>query len=336
VLSRVPRGSLVALDGLGAPTDAVLDSHRAYRAALLAELVPIQPGLDGGFYVPELCPRTERPDPLPPRAYALQRLTSETLTVGNVVANWDAFRLLEVDLGSPGGFVAAWAPTHGFMAAEREPDGRVFRWAESSARGTLQVMTNAPCVRLAGELRVLGGTARVDISVDGHPAHFDEVAETWKAFQTDPFPVEHAARVELTTKRITGAPPDAAHAVATGRLSLEPRASCGTVERLGGDGGSTDPRVELSGGVELSVEPPNTAPCAALRLVVASSRSETLKISLDGERPIVSYVAPEGSTIVVPLGPSGRPHRVTVGSMGDAPGAPARITDAAVLLAECH
>lgn len=335
-LARVPPGSLLALDGLGAPTDPVLDSHRAYRAALLADLIPVQPGLDGGFYVPEQCPPTERPDPLPERAYALQRITSETLTHGDVIAAWDGFRLVEAELRSPAGFVAAWAPTHGFMAAEHEPDGRVFRWAEWTAKGTLQAMTEAPCARLEGALRVLGGTARVEISVDGRLAYLDEVTADWKRFETRPFSTEKPSSIELTTTRLTGLPPDAAHALAMSRLSLRPETSCGPVVRLGRDGALLELRGEIRGDVELSVAPPDIAPCAALKLVISANRSSTLKITVDGARPVLSYVGPPSATIVVPLGPSGGPHRVTIGSIGGAPDSLLQIADAAVLLRQCR
>lgn len=51
-LERIGPSDVLVLDGFGAPTDTVHDEHRAMRAAHANGIVPIQPGLDGGFFKP--------------------------------------------------------------------------------------------------------------------------------------------------------------------------------------------------------------------------------------------------------------------------------------------
>jgi hypothetical protein len=225
-LARLPRGSILALDGLGAPSDPVLDTHRAERAARLAGLRVLRPGLDGGFYTP-YCRDIERPAVLPPRAYALQRTTSETLTRGETLAAWGSFRLLSVDLETEREFVAAWAPTHGWLRAEREPDGRVFRWAESEALGTLHGILVAPCARLRGEARVVRGSGLVGIRVSDEPVYTGGVSPDWSSFETLPFSTAGEVVLHFVVTQAEGDAADPARALAVSRLELEPVSQCG-------------------------------------------------------------------------------------------------------------
>jgi hypothetical protein len=313
-LARVPPGSLIAFDGLGAPADDVLDAHRAHRAALLAHLLPIQPGLDGGFYTPR-CPTASRPDPLPIRAYALQRPSSETLTRGTGMASWDGFRLLEVDLGSADGYVAAWAPTHGWMRAEQEPGGAVFRWAEFQAKGTLQVMARAACVRLRGELRVVDATASVGIKVGDDFVFTGDVSGAWSAFATRRFNALSSATVSFHVLQATAPPPDAAHALAVRGLLLEPTPRCGAVS----SGDLHTPLefpLEFGDELEFSLELPAAAACSKVALTVAGETGGTVRVSVDGGPPVLHYMAAPVREAVIDLSGSASPRRLAVSHSG--------------------
>jgi hypothetical protein len=333
-LARVPAGSIIAFDGLGAPADVVLDAHRAHRAALLADLRPMQPGLDGGFYGP-LCEDIERPDPLPPRAYALQRVTSETLTRGNVIGNWGDFRLLEVDLTNRNAFIAAWAPTHGWMAAEHDPDGRVFRWAEWQSHGTLHVVAPAPCATMRGEMRVVQSSALVSMK-SGDYALFDGIVTAeWTVFETGTFDIRTPLELSFVVAQAAAPPPDPGHALALSRLVLEPSSQCGNEITLGD---STDPvtlPIDFEDEVELSIVSRSPAPCSQISMVLASQRPASVSISVDRGPPTFRYMNAKVETFDVVLPESARQHRITILRKGGEPGSSFRLVDATVTPRNC-
>lgn len=324
-LSRLPAGSLVAFDGLGAPSDSVLDTQRAYRAALLADLRPIQPGLDGGFYVPS-CPDVRRPDPLPGRAYALQRTTSETLTRGAVLADFPPFRLLEVDLGKPASFVAAWAPTHGWLPVEREPGGRIFRWAEWQAKGTLHVVARAPCARLRGQMRVVRGTVRVDLRAGADSIHVGTVSPEWTDFETSSFAAESAVEIALETSQATSEPPDAAHGLALSRLEVEPVLRCGEVLVRGGAGPATFP-LEFDEAMELVVRPAGASECSRISVLVEGERLASISLSLDGSPPSWRLMNASTTTVESTLLRGSADRNLVLTAKGGTPGRRFRVID---------
>jgi hypothetical protein len=334
-LARLPGGSLIAFDGLGAPADQVLDAQRAHRAALLAHLKPVQPGLDGGFYLPR-CATARRPNPMPAVGFALQRTSSENVTRGKELAAWDGFRLLEVDLGNPNGFIAAWAPTHGFMAAEREPAGRVFRWAEWQAKGTLQVIASAPCARLKGELRVVNGTAAVAIKVEDDLVFTGQLAAEWTGFTTRPFDIGEPRVVSFGITQASAAPPDPAHAVALSNLSIEPLWRCGTVFRLGSAQQPATLPIEFETGVELSVDPPAAAQCSEISVLVVGERGATFRMSVDGGPPGWHYLgSPPIATAVAPVIESARTRRLSLSRAGGSPGQRWQLLDVVLMPRRC-
>jgi hypothetical protein len=277
----LPRGSLIVLDGLGAPADAVLDAHRAHRAALLDGLIPVQPGLDGGFYRPR-CADPARPAVLPARAYALQRRSAETLTRGVELFGWGDFRVVEADLSRPDGFVAAWAPTHGWLTAERERDGRVFRWAERESRGALRTFQAAPCLRLNGELRTSQGTALASIHRDQALLFSGHVGPEWTPFVSRP--IDAAAPIELAfrSEQQTGQPIDESHALALRALAVQPDWQCLTLIGIGGPSDRPALPAELTSELEWEAVPAVGVPCGELEVVVAAEPGATLGLVLDG------------------------------------------------------
>lgn len=332
-LAALPAGSLVAFDGLGAPADVVLDAHRAERAALLARLRPVQPGLDGGFYLPS-CKTAPRPEPLPARAYALQRVSSENLSRGKTIAAWDGFRLLEVDLDSPEGFIAAWAPTHGWKPAEHEAQGPVFRWAEWQAKGKLQVVAEAPCARLKGELRVVRGTAMAGIKVDGTSIFEGPVGADWSEFTTRQFNSTQAIVVGFELTQPTVAPPDPSHALALRNLSVDP-VRCGTVlAAVGGDEAASLP-IRFDSEVDFSVVPPAAVECGELGLVVTGERGATLRLRIDDGPPTSHYMARSTENIVVPGATPDRAHHVNLSLMGTTTPQEWQLTDVVVRPTRC-
>jgi hypothetical protein len=132
-----------------------------------------------------------------------------------------------VGLESDHGFVAAWAPTHGWLRVEREPDGRVFRWAESEALGTLHAILMAPCARLRGEVRVVRGSGLASIRVSEERVYTGGVSPEWSSFETLPFSTEGEVVLHFVVMQAEGQAPDAARALAVSRLELEPVSRCG-------------------------------------------------------------------------------------------------------------
>ncbi|MGZ3417661.1 MAG: hypothetical protein ACXVEE_07335 [Polyangiales bacterium] len=218
-LARVPRGSLFVLDGFGAPADTVHDEHRAYRAAHAAGLEPAQPGLDGGFYKP-VCgaPVVAK---IPAVGWALQRQGSETISGGEIVAHFGRFTLRRAELAHD--FVGAWAPTHGFLRAEVEPDGTVFRWGERRVAGTLQVFSSARCGRFVAEVRTVSSSGTwVALSGD-RPLGQGAVTPTWSPLRTAVFVADQPIPIELQT---TAASPDPEHVIAMRKVAFVPEPSC--------------------------------------------------------------------------------------------------------------
>jgi hypothetical protein len=222
-LSRVPAGSLFVLDGFGAPSDVVHDEHRAFRAAHHAGLVPIQPGLDGGFYKPRCTDPTLTS--VPSDGWALQRTTSETLSRGEIVSRFGDFALVHASFATPGAVVGAWAPTHGFLRVEREPDGTVFRWAERSSAGVLHVVTATGCGRLTGEVRSVASDGTFTLTTGERVIALGALTPKWTTLRTEllgavgPVPI---------TLRADIAAPDESHALALRKVSFEPAPSCAT------------------------------------------------------------------------------------------------------------
>lgn len=315
-LAKIPAGSIIAFDGLGAPADTVLDAHRAHRAALLADLRPVQPGLDGGFYLPKFCADLVRPDPLPTRGYALQRVTSETLTVGTELARWGPFRLLEVDLTKPDHFVAAWAPTHGWLAAEQEPNGRVFRWGEWQTQGTLHVVAPSPCARLRGEARVVTGAALLTVGIGKNTAASERIGPDWASFETRPFATNDPVIVRFQAEQATVSPPDPAHAITVSRLTVEPLWQCGTFSRTD-TGAHQELPIDLSREIEMSIEPPIGTECARLSFVVAGDSPASLRVTVDGGPVMWRAVDPSNGAVAGPLLSGSGPHRVTLAPPSD-------------------
>jgi len=316
-LSRVPPGSLLSLDGLGAPADTVLDEHRAQRAALLDGLLPMQPGLDGGFYVP-LCIDLQRPSTLPERAYALQRTTSEVLTRGTTLSAWGTFRLVETDLRPMDGFIAAWAPTHGWIRAEHDPDGRVFRWGEWTSSGTLHAISSSPCARLRGEMRVVRGSGVVEVNIDGAPAYEGTASPEWSSFETAPFSLLDAVRMSFSVARVTVAAPDAAHALAVSQLSLTPLARCGTIRRADDRVGSTELPIPVDGTTEFIVEPPLATRCYQVAVHVEVDAPTSVRLSTDGGAPSWRYVTETESVLELDALAAPGEHRIGIAQGGAA------------------
>lgn len=315
-LRKLPSGSLIAFDGLGAPADVVLDSQRAHRAALLSGLRPVQPGLDGGFYLPA-CRDAPRPDPLPARAYALQRTTSETLTRGTTtLAEWNSFRLLAVDLQPHHGFIAAWAPTHGWMAAEHDPDGRVFRWAEWQARGTLHVVGPAPCARLRGEMRVVHGAAVIVMKIFDAPVFNGQIGADWTAFETRSFGDHDPVVVDFAVVEAAPRPPDPAHAVALSRLALEPAWQCGASVRTHEGEGEVSWPIEFDREIELAIIPDAAAPCSSVSVVVDGDRFASVALTLDGGHPTWRYMNTTVESLNGMLVGSTGPHSAVITRKG--------------------
>lgn len=227
-IARVPPGSLLVLDGFGAPADPVHDEHRAYRAANLALIEPVQPGLDGGFYKP-VC-ATTGPSVLPAVGWALQRAGVETLSGGEIVSRFGPFTLRRADLTRE--FVAAWAPTHGFLRAEIEPDGTVFRWAEATAAGTLRVFSRASCGRLTFDARTVSSEGTYALSTDERLLGQGPVTPIWTPVKTAMFSTLVPVPIALQT---TATSPDSSHVLAMRRVAFVPEPSCVSTAVVAGE-----------------------------------------------------------------------------------------------------
>jgi hypothetical protein len=310
-LAKLPPGSLVAFDGLGAPADSVLDAQRAHRAALLADLRPLHPGLDGGFYRP-ICPDADHPDPVPERAYALQRVSSETLTTGRLLAEWGAFRLVEADLSLKNGFVAAWAPTHGWLPAERDAEGRVFRWGERATEGTLRVVAAAPCATLRGDLRVVSGSALVSIQASSEPVFAGTVMVDWTPFETRPFATRDPIVLRFEAVQAAIPPPDPEHAVAVGGLVLQPIVDCGSSVQLEGSSDIATLPIEIEQRVALSLVPGVHAECSQVSMIIAGAENTSLSLTFDSAPPTWRYMTASVETIESPILSWQTSHRVTI------------------------
>lgn len=291
-LARIPRGSLVVLDGFGAPTDSVLDEHRAYRAAFLAGATVVQPGLDGMFYKPH-CRTPESTSGLPPQAFALQRSSTEHLSRGKVLSRFGEFTLLAVDRRARDQTLATWAPMDGFIRAEREPDGTVFRWAGPSAHAAIWIDQAAPCARLAGEARTAGAIGELALAGDGNVLFAGPVNSVWKRFQTRLFLASSLRDVDLTFATGERAPPDAAHAVALRSLAIVPDEVCGEAVAIGRAGRDARPPFSLGDGARFDVLPAVGVDCARIGVQVRTDTSTELGVKV-GSDVVVWQVALPG------------------------------------------
>jgi hypothetical protein len=278
-LGALPAGSIVALDGFGALADEAHDEHRAYRAALLASLRPIQPGLDGGFY------RTYCRDPEPflappPRAWALQRITAETISRGRALSTFGSFVLREIDLTTIDGVAGVYAPMVGWLGAERAPDASVFRWGSAEADARLRLVQRLPCARLEGEVRTVEGRGALSIRASDADISSLALGPTWSTFRTAPF---DAAREQAITFRaeLTTPPPDATHVFALRRLAISSDSTCvmstKRIGRLDHDPAVPEP---LDTVLEYLVSPAAGATCAQVVVSVAGANGSRLALDV--------------------------------------------------------
>jgi hypothetical protein len=292
-LGALPAGSFVALDGFGALADDAHDEHRAYRAALLAHLRPIQPGPDGGFYR-NWCRDPEPYSPLPARAWALQRTTAETLSRGRPLAVFGPFVLREVDLATLDGVAGSYAPTLGWLGAERAPDGSVFRWAGVEAYATLRVMQSSSCARLEGELRTVDTYGALELQASGTSIARVALSPVWTPFTTAPF--DAGREQALVFRAMLATPPkDALRAFALRRLTVAHDTSCVAAIRRR-DRPDHDPALPepLEGTLSYSVSPAAGVTCVR---VVAT-------ITGDATEPLAIRVGDDASTEEAPVTPT--------------------------------
>jgi hypothetical protein len=283
-LARIPPGSLLFLDGFGAPADVVHDEHRAMRAAHVDGIVPIQPGLDGGFFKP-ICQDPEV-RAVPDVGWALQRAGAEGITGGEIVERFGRFTLRKVDLSTDDEVVGAWAPTHGWMRAETEPDGTVFRWGETFAAGTLRVVTRGGCGRLTGEVRSVDAVGSYSVTVNGTQTMTDKLTPIWAAFRTGVFSARAAVLVEI---HAFVAAPDEAHTIAVRSVAFTPVPSClAAVARLG-EGPRDDLFPDaLRGTNTYLVGPASGVRCGAVVATVDATGSGGLVVAAGGDRIVTS------------------------------------------------
>jgi hypothetical protein len=318
-LARVPAGSLLMLDGFGAPADPVLDAHRAYRAAQLAGLLPIHAGLDGGFYRPR-CADPPRPEPLPARAFALTRRTTEQLSRGKELSAWGDFRLLAVDFSRPDDVLATFAPTHGFLAAEVEPVRGVFRWAGWRGRATVRVVSGAPCFRLDGELRTTGMNAQVTLTSSATPLFEGPASGQWTPFRTLPLEGSKERTLDLSVERVSGAPLDESHAVALRALHVEQDTTCATFTRSKPPGGALVFPLSLDEDATLELSPAAGVECAAVTITVVANETGALGASFD--RAAVEWLAvlPGQTSLTLGVVPLERTRELRLIRRAPAPG----------------
>lgn len=301
-LRRIPPGSLVVLDGFGAPADVVHDEHRAYRAAHLAGLSPVQPGLDGGFYKP-WCD-SPAITALPEIGWALQRDGEELLSGGDVVAHFGRFTLRRARFATDS--IGSWAPTHGWLRVEREPDGTVFRWAERDAAGTLAVFSRAHCGRLTGEVRTVSSNGLYQVSSQHRPLAEGAATPVWSTLRTAIFTVNGPVPIELHTD-VT--PPDPEHALAVRKLAFVPEPSC--VSAVARDDADAAFPVAIDKPTRFTFTPAALSSCGLVVLDVESSGSVGLEIASGNDRRF-TQVPPgtsEAKSIVLDFA---RVHEVTV------------------------
>jgi hypothetical protein len=269
-LAALPKGSLLVLDGFGAPTDRVHDEHRAYRAALLAHLQPIQPGLDGGFYRPLRCADPPPFFDVPLRAFALQRRGSETLSFGRDRAAFGPFTVREIDFGLRDAILGAWAPTTGWLAAETEPNGNVFRWGGATLEAELFFLQSEPCARLRAEVRSLERTGQLEIDIKGERIHTGAIGPTWTELVTSPLVAGIKNTVAFHAIGFEGVR-DPARVLAFRNPQVLPTSECTrTLRRLG----RLDPEPALPEDL-VSSRAYEVVPAAGMSCAIISARVET-------------------------------------------------------------
>jgi hypothetical protein len=251
------------------------------------------------------------------------------------LAGWDSFRLLSVDLTNPKSFVAAWAPTHAWLAAEKEHDGRVLRWAEQRASGTLRVVTAAPCVRLRGELRVVHATASVEMHIADELIYKGHIDEDWSTFATRAFSSLPPLNVDFRVTQAASEPPDAAHALAVSNLTLQPLWQCGSVLRIGLAQEAAELPIELAGEIELSILPPAAAPCSEIAVVVDGEQGGTFGLHVDDEPVTLHYMTSPTTRVTISRIATANLRRIKVVRGTSTRGQRWRLVDVAVLPQRC-
>ncbi len=309
MLRQVPRGSVVMLDGFGSPADPVHDTQRIFRAALRQAHVPIRLGQDGGFYT--LCPAPGRiEEDLP--AYAVQRVSSETLSTGVERGRFGLFRLIEARLDRANQFVAAWAPTVGWLPAEKEPDGTVFRWGEHDARGMLRAYTRAPCIRVRGEVRTRVGGGRLAVNLFDLPVASAPLSTSWTPFESLPVSTPLVGQTMLFDARPDDAAPRGDHVFALRRLAIVPDAGCATFRAEDEAGAAVMYPLRLRTTRAFSFEAAPTLHCARVAAMV-SHGSGRLGARAGGDVAMTwAAVGPGTTTLRSNVIHLAQPHRLEV------------------------
>ena len=235
-LARVPPGSLLALDGFGAPADVVHDEHRAMRAAhahglsihsarprwRLLQTDLRRPGRSRGTRcgVGASAGRARR---------LSAAATSSNASGASPCARWTS--RTRVPCSARG-----LRPTVG-CAPRPSPMAPSSGGEKALAAGTVRAVTQAWCGRLAGEVRSVNGTGSYSVTVNGTLTATDVLTPIWTPFRTGAFSSREAVPVEV---RAFVAAPDDAHVIALRRLAFVADPLCLNVVAQQGEGPRDD------------------------------------------------------------------------------------------------